>query len=1630
MDEQGSMTGSVLVVGGGPGGVQASLDLADSGYKVYLVEEKSSIGGMMAQLDKTFPTNDCSMCILAPKLVDAGNHPNIEILASSDLLALDGEPGRMKATVLRRARFIDEDKCTGCSACSKVCPVELPSIFNAGIGTRKAADRLYPQAVPNTYAITKNGRAPCSTGCPIDTSIQAYISLIAAGQTKKAAEVIRRENPLPSICGRVCFAPCMDYCNRAEIDEPLNIRALKRYALEKFPDTKPPAEIEPSGKKVAIIGSGPAGLAAAHSLASHGHGATVFEALPVLGGMLAVGIPRFRLPQEVLDQDIAYIRSLGVEFKTSAVVGENIPVETLMRDFDAVFVATGAQASRRMKVPGEGLYGILSGIDFLRCHAIGERDCPMGKNVAVIGGGNTAIDAARTALRLGAEKVRIVYRRQREQMLADDKEIEAALAEGIEIDYLAAPVEAIGDENGRVCRLACVRNELGEPDESGRRRPLPIEGSEYSIEADTVITAISETPDAKIGEAFCLEMTEWNTLVADELTMQTSREGIFAGGDGVLGPSSVIQAIDQGKRAARAIENYLNSVPVGDGISPRKTYDNPLNERDIKKLKKENVYTPAVAPAELPVQDRIGSFDEVEAVYTDEEARAEASRCLNCAGCCECFRCVEVCKAGAIDHLMEDQTISLDVGAVVLALGNEVFEAGLKGEYGFGVYPNVVTSLQYERILCASGPFSGHVQRPSDGEEPKRIAFLQCVGSRDLKCGREYCSSVCCTYATKEAILTREHCPEAEITIFGMDFRTHGKDFEKFLLRAQDQAKVRYIHSRVPAVDEDPKSGNLWLSYQNEEGIRCDEEFDLVVLSVGLQVPERVRGMAGRIGVSVDEYGFALTEKDNPLATTRAGVFVCGAFEAPKDIPETVMQASAAAARAAGVLNTARGQDVSAKEYPPEKDVRTEAPRVGVFVCSCGSNIASVVDVKAVTKMAKTLDNVVWSENVMYSCSADALAKMKTRIEKLRINRVVVASCSPRTHEMLFQETIREAGLNRYLFEMANIRDHCSWVHRDDPKAATEKAMDLVAGAVAKARLAEPLHAKTFEIVKSAVIIGGGIAGMTAALSIGDQGFDAILVEKKPALGGLARRIHETIEGVDVGAYLEALEAQVRNHPRIRVYTNATLGSVTGSVGNFTSLLSAESGKETLKHGVVVVATGGSEYAPTEYGYGEHPGVMTQMELEEKLSTGGEADKLNSVVMIQCVGSRTPEHPNCSRVCCAEAVKNANTLKKKNPSAEVIVLYRDLRTYGLMEKYYREARERGVLFVRYNPENPPHVRANGSLSIRYHDGILRRDIEKQVDAVVLSVGIRPAEDNQTTAPMLKVPLTEDGHFFEAHVKLRPVDFSTDGIFVAGLAHGPKMIHEAAVQGMAAASRAATILSQDRMEALATTCEVDPALCSGCKLCNTLCAYDAISFDAELGVSVINPAACKGCGTCSANCPSQAITAHHFRKDQLFDQITAIAQRRAESEKWEPKILAFLCNWCSYGGADLAGISRTQYPPNIRAVRVMCSGRVTPLEVMKALEEGFDGVWVSGCHPGDCHYTEGNYHARRRWMVFRELLKEAGIDERRVQFSWISASENQKFADIASDVVEQIRVLGPNEAFENLRPTRSAEPSYF
>ncbi|MEG6616028.1 CoB--CoM heterodisulfide reductase iron-sulfur subunit A family protein [Peptococcaceae bacterium 1198_IL3148] len=999
------LTGAVLVVGGGISGMQSALDLAEAGYKVYLLETKPAVGGTMAMLDKTFPTNDCAMCTMSPKLVDVGRHLNIEILTNTDLVNLEGQPGNFKAKVYKRARYVDETKCIACGRCADECPVKVPSEFDGGLGIRKAIYKLYAQATPNAYAID-------STKC------------------------LRLKNP--KACGK----------------------------------------------------------------------------------------------------------------------------------------------------------------------------------------------------------------------------------------------------------------------------------------------------------------------------------------------------------------------------------------------------------------------------------------------------CLKACEAGAINHQMQDEELVLEVGSVILSPGFEPLKPTPYGEYGWGIYKNVLTSIQFERMLSASGPFQGHVCRPSDHQEPKKIAFIQCVGSRDCNRGNSYCSAVCCMYATKQAIIAKEHMSEVDTTIFYMDIRAYGKDFEKYYDRARLENGVNYKRCMVSSVKELQQSNNLLIRYRTPNGEFVEEEFDMLVLSVALKPSSSASELAKAAGIELDEYGYCKTDEFNPGATTRPGVYTGGAFVAPKDIPETVGDASCAAARAAAALAEVRGTLTKVKEYPPERDVSAEEPRVGAFICNCGINIGSIVRVPEVVEYAKKIPGVVHSEEFLFTCSQDSIERIKERVVEHNLNRVVVASCTPRTHAPLFMASIREVGLNPYLFEQANIREHASWVHRDNPDAATEKAKDLVKMAVSKVKLAKPVHTSSFEINRKALVIGGGVTGMTTALNLANQGFSAYLVEKEAVLGGNANQLRYTLDGNDPQQLVADLSRQVNENSMIEVLTDAEITEVAGYLGNYSTTVKIGDIPRVLEHGVVIIATGAEEATPTEYLYGENAGVVTQRELEQRLAEE-DLTGINNVVMIQCVGSRQPGRPYCSRVCCSHAIKNALRIKKSKPKANVFVLYRDIRTYGTKEEYYRQAREQGVIFVRYELDDKPVVSVNDNkIKVEIKDPVLNRQLVLDSDLLVLSTGIVPRADSEKLSQMFKVTLNADGFYSEAHMKLRPVDFAADGLYLCGLAHSPKLIGESLAQGNAAAIRALSMLGKDRLESLGTVATVNEKWCKGCGLCVNICPYDARYIDEINHVARVREVLCQGCGACVAACPSNASQQNSFEKQQILTMLDA------------------------------------------------------------------------------------------------------------------------------------------------------------
>jgi heterodisulfide reductase subunit A len=877
--------------------------------------------------------------------------------------------------------------------------------------------------------------------------------------------------------------------------------------------------------------------------------------------------------------------------------------------------------------------------------------------------------------------------------------------------------------------------------------------------------------------------------------------------------------------------------------------------------------------------------------------------------CIGCGLCEKYCKAGAIEYDQQDEKIDLNVGSVILCPGFETFDPDVKKELGYSDYPNVITSIEYERILSASGPYSGHVLRPADGKIPKKIAWLQCIGSRDEQLGIGYCSAVCCTYATKEAIMTLEHVPGADCHIFFMDIRTFGKGFEEYYESAKKQG-IKYTRCRIPHIEQTPNK-DLKLRFRDEDGVLQEETFNLVVLSVGLRPVDGVEELAKKFDIDLNEYNFCHTDLFTPVETSRSGVFVSGAFSGPKDIPDTVAQSMGAAVKASGIIASERGKLVEVEEYPEEKEVAEIKPRIGVFVCHCGVNISAIVDCAEVSEYAKTLPYVVFSDHTIYTCSSDTQKTIKEVIKEYDLNRVIVASCTPRTHEPLFQNTIREAGINPFLFDLTSLREHVSWVHRNDPKKATEKAKLQVAKAVARVRMNKPVIKSPVDVVHSCVIIGGGIAGMTAALDIAEQGFDVYLIEKEPELGGNLKNIYHTLEGSDPQQFLKEIIEKVKNNDKIHVYTNSKIADLGGYVGNFeikvetaTESTANDGGdveiqnvndnkSDVIKAGAIVVATGAKELKPDEYFYGKNDKVLTQLELDKVLWSDESGQSLssidprldainfkdvNDIVMIQCVGSRCDERPYCSRVCCAEAVKNALKIKEKYPEKKITILYRDLRTYGYKEKYYREAREKGIVFIRYDKDEKPEVIENGDkLDLIIRDHIIQKKLKLHPDLIVLSAATIPFHENEELGQILKVPLTSDNFFLEAHLKIKPLDFSTEGVFLCGTAHSPKFSDETIAQASGAAARAISIISQNNVETEGIPVIVDEERCVGCGICEANCSYSAIKVNPERGVAEVTEVLCKGCGTCSNVCPSSVPSLRRFEPKQLIAMIEAATE---------------------------------------------------------------------------------------------------------------------------------------------------------
>ena len=840
----------------------------------------------------------------------------------------------------------------------------------------------------------------------------------------------------------------------------------------------------------------------------------------------------------------------------------------------------------------------------------------------------------------------------------------------------------------------------------------------------------------------------------------------------------------------------------------------------------------------------------------------------------KCRACEKLCPSGAIDFEQTEEEFELHAGAIILGPGLDRYNPTVRPELGFGRYPNVVTSIQFERILSASGPYGGLVKRPGDGKHPRKVAWIQCVGSRDSNNANPWCSSVCCMYATKQAIIAREHDGNIKPTIFYMEMRAFGKEFDRYVDRAKNEYQVHYQRAMISAVRDEVGTGNLILRYSREDGELINEVFDMVVLSVGFQPREDAGVFAQVFGIEPNPYGFAETSPFQPVDTSKSGIYVTGTYQGPKDIPETVTQGSAVAGRAMGLLAEARGTETVVKELPPETDVSSEAPKIGVFVCHCGINIAQAVDIPSVVDDVKTLDNVVHSENLLYACSQDSQDKIKSLVREMGLNRVVVASCTPRTHEPLFQETIRDAGLNKHLFDLADIREQCAWCHKGEKEKATEKAKKIIRMSVAKSRKLLPVASDSVPVNASALVIGGGVAGMTASLALADQGFMVHLVEKENQLGGLSTQVFRTPDRQDVQHFLKNKIAEVNAHPKIKTYMGRTVKDTDGFVGNFVTRLTDGT---SFEHGAIIVATGGTFYVPTEYGYGSDKRILTQRELEKNLSHTP-ANPSHTYVMIQCVGSREEPNQYCSRICCQDAVKNAIEIKEKAPEAQVFILYRDIRTYGLREEYYRKARDLGVIFVRYDVDQKPSVfpEARG-IRVETFDPMLNRDVSLNADYLILSTGIRPHPSTEETGKLCKLTVNADGYLLEAHVKLRPVDFPSEGIFVCGLAHAPKNLDEGISQALAAAGRASVLLSKDSLPVSGTVAKHNRDICMSCLTCLRLCPFGSPYIDEDGKISH-NEVKCMGCGICAGICPAKAFQVNNFKDDQIVAMIDALTEQ--------------------------------------------------------------------------------------------------------------------------------------------------------
>ena len=977
-----------------------------------------------------------------------------------------------------------------------------------------------------------------------------------------------------------------------------------------------------------------------------------------------------------------------------------------------------------------------------------------------------------------------------------------------------------------------------------------------------------------------------------------------------------------------------------------------------------------------------------------------------------CRVCQKFCPTGAIDYNQKAEELSIEASSVIVATGYDLLDTSSLAQYGFGRFPDVLYSLQYERMMNAAGPTGGSIVKVSDKAKPERILFIQCVGSRSEKSKREpHCSQVCCMYATKQAIVTKEHEPDIDVNILYNDLRVSGKGYEGLVERAKEEFKVKYLKGLPGEVQQDPLTGRLDVRYMDMSAGEIKEvKTDLVVLCPAM-VPIKGSGeLAKKLGIEVDEYGFF--NSSDPLSNVKTnvpGIFVCGCSQEPKDISHSVIQAHAAAAEA--LLRCAPfcpSSELKEEQRSKVSEDLMAEPRVGVFVCHCGLNIANVVDVREVIEDTKTLPNVVYTEDLMYTCSKDGIERIKEVIRVKELNRVVVAACTPITHAPLFRSICKEAGLNPYLFEMVNIREHASWVHHQYPEEATEKSKDLVRMAVAKAALLEPLEELSTTITPAALIVGGSVAGLVASKVIADSGFKVYLVEESEKLGGrfLSEYPHVPFSEIDEKPELEKLVEAVKGHENIELSLSSKPTRFKGSIGNFEVSIEGNPGEaKQLKVGVAILTPDAVEKVPEGlYGYGTLDSVHSVSEFR-KIVEGGGVKEGDSIGYIVCGGSER---------CCSEVLDSALTVKKLKPTSNVYVFYEDIRLPLEGERIYREARDLGITFIRFDEESRPRVYTEeGRKIVEAYDFTLHERFSFPLDKIVLSAPLVAPEEAEELSSTFKVPLNDEGFFLEVHPKMRPIDFSSDGLFMAGTAHSPQSLKEAATQGLAAASRALTPLVLGKLTVEPLIAVVDEERCTGCGTCVSICEYNAPKMaQSAYGrmVAEIDPMLCKGCGTCASRCPGRAIEVKGFTREQTMAMIrTALATPNPD----DPKAIAFLCNWCAYAGANTAGVSRYQYPPAIRIIRTMCSGMVDPIYVLYSFMEGADGVLIGGCKKGDCHYIFGNINAEETLDKLKEMLKTTVIDPERFLTLWISAGEGKIFADEIERFTKKLESLGSN-----------------